>query len=152
CFDNQLPASLEIVIIHNLMASDLPSSVITKLKAWRVANALSQSQAVRAFADAGLPIKLSTLQQWERGRSSPQSVTAAALDKFLSARQRIPVPPRGPAPVIRLLKAWREANNLSQVEAVDVLCLAACPRNSVHSKIGKAGGAILAPSPRLRCR
>jgi transcriptional regulator with XRE-family HTH domain len=109
------------------MAKHPPNSVIPRLRAWRTANALSQTQAVKAFAKGGLPIKLGTLQQWERGRSSPQSVTAAALDMFLSAQNRKSVASTAPAPVIRRLKAWREANNFSQIQAVDFLCRAGLP-------------------------
>jgi NADPH:quinone reductase-like Zn-dependent oxidoreductase len=48
------------------MASKVPHPVIVKLKAWRTVHGLSQSQAVRVLVDAGLPIKIGTLQQWER--------------------------------------------------------------------------------------
>jgi DNA-binding transcriptional regulator YiaG len=114
-------------MIDRLMASNAPHPVITKLKAWRKTHALSQSQAVRALVHAGLPIKLSTLQQWERARSSPQPVTAAALEKFLSDQHETSMPPRTPAPVILRLKAWREANDLSQAEAVYALVAAGLP-------------------------
>ena len=87
--------------------------VITKLKAWRALNNLSQSHAVHALVAAGLPIKLRTLQTWEIGQSSPQPVTAAALKRFLSEQEQTSLPQRTPAPVILRLKAWREANNLS---------------------------------------
>jgi transcriptional regulator with XRE-family HTH domain len=100
---------------------------ITKLKAWRTRNNLSQSQATRALVAAGLPIKLRTLQTWEIGQSSPQPVTAAALEKFLSEQKQVSVTQRTPVPVVLRLKAWREANNLSQIQAVDVLVAAGLP-------------------------
>jgi len=105
------------------------SHVIKKLKAWRVANNFSQSQAVRALVDAGLPVKLSTLQQWEIARSSPHAVTAAALEKFLSEQKKSKVAPtlKKVAPVILRFKAWREGNNLSQAQAVAVLVGAGLP-------------------------
>lgn len=100
---------------------------ITKLKAWRTRNNLSQSQATRALVAAGLPIKLRTLQTWEIGQSSPQPVTAAALERFLSEQKQVSVTQRTPVPVVLRLKAWREANNLSQIQAVDVLVAAGLP-------------------------
>ena len=57
--------------------------VVERLKAWREANSLSQSQAVEFLIAAGLPAKLKTLQGWEIGRHSPQAITAAALERFL---------------------------------------------------------------------
>jgi transcriptional regulator with XRE-family HTH domain len=118
------------------------SPVIRKLKAWRAANNLSQSQAVRTLVRAGLPVKLSTLQQWEIARSSPHPVTAAALDKFLSEQTRPEVSSkkRTVAAVIRRLKAWREGNNLSQAQTVAVLVAAGLPariRTLQHWEIGR---------------
>ena len=118
------------------------SPVIRKLKAWRAANNLSQNQAVRALVDAGLPVKLSTLQQWEIARSSPHPVTAAAIEKFLSAQKKPEVSPveKTVAPVILRLKAWREGNNLSQAQAVAVLVAAGLParlRTLQHWEIGR---------------
>jgi DNA-binding transcriptional regulator YiaG len=108
--------------------SHLPP-VIRKLKAWRAANNLSQNQAVRALVDAGLPVKLSTLQQWEIARSSPHSVTAAALERFLSNQKKAEVSAaqKTVAPVMLRLKAWRDANGLSQAQAVHVLVAAGLP-------------------------
>jgi transcriptional regulator with XRE-family HTH domain len=101
--------------------------VIAKLKAWRALNKLSQSQAVRKLVAAGLPIKLRTLQTWEIGQSSPQPVTAAALERFLSQRHETSPPQKSPAAIILRLKAWRETNNLSQAETVDALVSAGVP-------------------------
>src|ERR1700761_558128 len=97
------------------MARDV-APVIRKLKTWRAANNLSQSQAVRALVEAGLPVKLRTLQQWEIASSSPHPVTAAALERFLDEQKRPEVSSlqKRVAPVIERLKAWRAANNLSQ--------------------------------------
>jgi DNA-binding transcriptional regulator YiaG len=105
------------------------SPVIRKLKAWRAANHLSQNQAVCALVDAGLPVKLSTLQQWEIARSSPHPVTAAALEKFLSDQKKTEVSTaqKTVAPVMLRLKAWRHANNLSQAQAVHALVAAGLP-------------------------
>ena len=111
-----------------LMASDrniLP--VITKLKAWRAGSKLSQSEAVQLLVAAGLPIKLRTLQTWEIGQSSPQPVTAAALERFLSDRHEASISRRTPAPVVLRLKSWREANGLSQAEAVRALATGGVP-------------------------
>ena len=58
-------------MIRRLMASKALHPVIVKLKAWRALHGLSQSQAVRVLVDAGLPIKIGTLQQWERERAPP---------------------------------------------------------------------------------
>ncbi len=60
--------------------------VIERLKAWREANNLSQSQTEKLLIEAGLPAKLKTLQGWEIGRHSPQAITAAAIERFLDQR------------------------------------------------------------------
>jgi transcriptional regulator with XRE-family HTH domain len=107
----------------------MTSALIRRLKNWRAVNNLSQSQAVRALAAGGLPIALRTLQQWEIGSRSPQAVTAAALERFLSEQKKsnaLPTPKKV-APVILRLKAWREGNNLSQARAVAILVGAGLP-------------------------
>jgi transcriptional regulator with XRE-family HTH domain len=105
------------------------SPLIQRLKAWRKANDLSQPEAAGLLAEAGLPIALATLQQWEIGRRSPQSVTAAALQRFLTNQEKLSATRRHKtiAPVIQRLKAWREASNLSQAQAVEVLLSAGLP-------------------------
>jgi transcriptional regulator with XRE-family HTH domain len=101
--------------------------VIAKLKAWRALSKLSQSEAVQLLVAAGLPIKLRTLQTWEIGQSSPQPVTAAALERFLSDRHEASTSRRTPAPVVLRLKSWREANGLSQAETVQALAAGGVP-------------------------
>jgi DNA-binding transcriptional regulator YiaG len=105
------------------------SPLIQKLKAWRKANNLSQSKAARLLTNAGLPVPLRTLQQWEIGQHAPHAVTGAALEKFLAAREKLSAAQRDKmiAPVIGRLKAWRQANNLSQSEAVEILLAAGLP-------------------------
>ena len=63
----------------------------------------------------------------ERARSSPQTVTAAALERFLSEQLETSVSQRSPASIILRLKSWREANDLSQAEAVRILVSAGVP-------------------------
>ncbi|SRR5258708_6418637 len=113
------------------MSSNPPrlSPLIERLKAWRTAKDLSQSKAARVLADAGLPIALRTLQQWEIGRRSPQSVTAAALERFLAEQEKSSLSRahKRITSVIERLKSWREANNLSQSQAVEVLRSAGLP-------------------------
>ena len=103
--------------------------LIQRLRAWRSAKGLSQAQAARVLANAGLPISLRTLQQWEIGRRSPQSVTAASLEQFLDEQQKSSFSrtEKSVTPVIERLKAWREGNNLSQSQAVEVLQSAGLP-------------------------
>ena len=105
------------------------SPLIEKLKAWRRARDLSQSEAARILADAGLPIALTTLRQWEIGRRSPQSVTAAALEKFLAEQEKPSAiqTNRIVAPVIQRLKRWREENNLSTAQAAAALTKSGLP-------------------------
>ena len=105
------------------------SPIIERLRAWRVAKGLSQSQAAGALADAGLPISLRTLQQWEVGRRSPQSVTAVSLERFLDEQEKsfLLRTQKSITPVIERLKLWREVNNLSQSQAVEVLQSAGLP-------------------------
>ena len=105
------------------------SPVIERLRAWRAAKGLSQSQAAEVLADAGLPISLRTLQQWEVGRRSPQPVTAASLERFLGEQEKsfLSRTQKTITPVIERLKLWREANNLSQSQAIEVLRSAGLP-------------------------
>ena len=107
----------------------MPSPLIRRLKYWRTSNDLSQVQAVKALVGEGLPIALTTLQQWEIERRSPQPVTAAALERFLAEQEKMSASRRhkSVAPVIERLKAWRETNNLSQAQAVEVMLAAGLP-------------------------
>src|SRR5258707_4734925 len=105
------------------------SPLIRRLKYWRTSNNLSQVQAVKVLVGEGLPIALTTLQQWEIGRRSPQPVTAAALERFLAEQENMSASRRHKlvAPVIERLKAWRKANNLSQAQAVEVMLATGLP-------------------------
>ncbi len=141
----------------------MTSALIRKLKDWRAMNNLSQSEAARALAAAGLPIALRTLQQWEIGTRSPHAVTAAALERFLSDPKRSEgsPPEKTVAPVILRLKAWREENKLSQAQAVDVLIAAGLPaklrtvqdwesgRRSPHAITGAALARFLDEHPKI---
>jgi DNA-binding transcriptional regulator YiaG len=117
------------------MPRDL-SPVIHQLIRWRTANNLSQSEAVRILANAGLPVKLGTLQHWEIGHRSPHPVTAGALSRFLEEHPRFRPPrsrdkgeeiPKILPPVIQQLMRWRKANRLSQAQAAHVLVDAGLP-------------------------
>jgi transcriptional regulator with XRE-family HTH domain len=105
------------------------SPLIERLKAWRISNNLSQAQAVKILVAEGLPIALSTLQQWEIGRRSPQPVAVAALERILARQEKSSLSraQKTITPVIERLKAWREVNNLSQLQAVEVLRSAGLP-------------------------
>src|SRR6516162_121309 len=111
------------------MATKAPHPIVIRLKAWRSLNDLSQSQAVRILVEAGLPVALTTLQQWEIARSSPRPLMVAALARFLAEQEKLPNTSgqRTVAPVIERLKAWREANHLSQSQTVHVLLAAGLP-------------------------
>lgn len=109
------------------MAKTPRHPVVQRIKAWRKARDLSQSQAVRALTEGGVPIKLRSLQQWEIGARSPQLVTAAAIQRFLDEEEKQPPPRRVPASIILHLKRWREENNLSRAQAVAVLTDAGLP-------------------------
>ena len=99
------------------------SLLIDRFKAWRTAQGLTQAKAAQVLADAGLPIAVRTLQQWEIGRRSPQSVTAAALEKFLDEQEKqTAIQTRtSVAPVVQRLRRWREENNLSTTQAAAAL-------------------------------
>src|SRR6516162_11558951 len=111
------------------MATKAPHPVVTRLKKWRALNNLSQSQAVRILVRAGVPVAVPTLQQWEVVRSSPRPLMVAALARFLAEQEKLSTTPgqKTVAPVVERLKAWREANNLSQSQAVEVLVAAGLP-------------------------
>ena len=111
------------------MATKPPHPVVTRLKKWRALNNLSQSQAVRILVKAGMPVALPTLQQWEIARSSPRPLMVAALARFLAEQEKLSTTSgqMTDAPVIERLKAWREANHLSQSQAVEVLVAAGLP-------------------------
>ena len=111
------------------MATKPPHPVVTRLKKWRALNNLSQAQAVRILVKAGLPIALPTLQQWEIARSSPRALMVAALARFLAEQEKLSTTSgqKAVAPVVERLKAWREANSLSQSQAVKLLNEAGLP-------------------------
>ena len=117
------------------MPKDL-SPVIQQLIRWRKNNDLSQSEAVRILEDAGLPVKLGTLQHWEIGRARPHPLSAAALAKFLEQQPYLKSSPspdnKGATPkslphVVQQLVRWRASNQLSQSEAVRILANAGLP-------------------------
>ena len=111
------------------MATKPPHPVVARLKKWRALNNLSQSQAVRILVKAGLPVALTTLQQWEIARSSPRALMAAALVRFLAEQEKLSTTSgqKAVAPVVQRLKAWRESNSLSQSQAVKLLIAAGLP-------------------------
>ena len=117
------------------------SPVIERFKAWRLSTGLSQSQAATALANAGLPVALRTLQQWEIGQHAPHSVTAAALEKFLNEQEKSSLrrTQKTIAPVIKRLTAWREVNGLSQSRAVEVLQAAGLPARVKTLQAWEAG-------------
>src|SRR5258708_19854836 len=99
------------------------SPLIERLKAWRTAKDLSQSKAARVLADAGLPVALRTLQQWEIGQHSPHTVTAAALERFLVEQEKLLASQRHKtdAPVIERPRSCRSPNHLSHAQPLPVL-------------------------------
>jgi hypothetical protein len=49
-----------------------PLPLISSLKRWREKNGFSQSDAVKVLNNAGIPVTLDSLQNWESGRRSPR--------------------------------------------------------------------------------
>jgi DNA-binding transcriptional regulator YiaG len=84
------PEALSFAII-DVMSNEL-SPLIQRLKKWRTANDLSQSQAVAAFQAEGLPVTLDTLQNWEIGRYTPSRFAAVALSEFLDRHSKVAKP------------------------------------------------------------
>src|ERR1700759_1197386 len=110
------------------MATKPPHPVVARLKKWRALNNFSQAQAVRILVKSGLPVALPTLHQWEIARSSPRALMVAALARFLAGQEKVSTSgQKAVAPVVERLKAWREANNLSQSQAVKLLIAAGLP-------------------------
>jgi DNA-binding transcriptional regulator YiaG len=56
---------------------------VKKLTAWRKLNRLSQRKAVAVLAQYYFHATFPSLRSWEEGRRSPNSHTAAILEKFL---------------------------------------------------------------------
>ena len=71
-----------------VFAADLRKSkihpTVKKLTAWRKLNRLSQRKAVAVLAQYYFHATFPSLRSWEEGRRSPNSHTAAILEKFLS--------------------------------------------------------------------
>lgn len=111
------------------MADKLPHPVVRKLKAWRGARGFSQSQAAHALVQAGVPVAVTTLQQWEIARSFPRPLMVTALERFLADQEKVSPSSmkRSIAPVIERLKGWRERNKISQAQAVKLLQSAGLP-------------------------
>jgi DNA-binding transcriptional regulator YiaG len=57
---------------------------VKKLTAWRKLNRLSQRKAVAVLAQYYFHATFASLRSWEEGRRSPNSHTAAILEKLLS--------------------------------------------------------------------
>ena len=68
-------------------AADLRKSkihpTVKKLTAWRKLNRLSQRKAVAFIAQYYFHATFPSLRSWEEGRRSPNSHTAAILERFL---------------------------------------------------------------------
>jgi len=60
-----------------------PLPLISDLKQWREQNGFSQSDAVKALNNHGIPVTLDSLQNWESGRRNPHAAVALALADFL---------------------------------------------------------------------
>jgi DNA-binding transcriptional regulator YiaG len=75
------------VKIGKVFAADLRKSkihpTVKKLTAWRKLNRLSQRKAVAVLAEYYFHATFPSLRSWEEGRRSPNSHTAAILEKFL---------------------------------------------------------------------
>jgi DNA-binding transcriptional regulator YiaG len=75
------------VKIGKVFAADLRKSkihpTVKKLTAWRKLNQLSQRKAVAVLAQYYFHATFPSLRSWEEGRRSPNSHTAAILEKFL---------------------------------------------------------------------
>jgi DNA-binding transcriptional regulator YiaG len=75
------------VKIGKVFAADLRKSkihpTVKKLTAWRKLNRLSQRKAVAVLAQYYFHATFPALRSWEEGRRSPNSHTAAILEKFL---------------------------------------------------------------------
>ena len=67
-----------------------PLPLIISLKRWREQNAFSQSDAVKVLNNAGIPVTLDSLQNWESGRRNPRAELALALADFLRRPNRVP--------------------------------------------------------------
>jgi transcriptional regulator with XRE-family HTH domain len=60
-----------------------PLPLISDLKHWREQKGFSQSDAVTALNNHGIPVTLDSLQNWESGRRNPHAAVALALADFL---------------------------------------------------------------------
>jgi DNA-binding transcriptional regulator YiaG len=86
---------------------------------------IKREQPVEPFEQ----ITLVRFRQWELARSFPRPLMVTALERFLADQEKVPPSSmkRSIAPVIERLKAWRERNNISQAQAVNLLQLAGLP-------------------------
>jgi transcriptional regulator with XRE-family HTH domain len=67
-----------------------PLPLIISLKRWREQNDFSQSDAVKVLNNAGIPVTLDSLQNWESGRRIPRADIALALADFLRQDPTVP--------------------------------------------------------------
>jgi DNA-binding transcriptional regulator YiaG len=85
-----------------VFAADLRKSqihpTVKKLTAWRKLNRLSQRKAVTVLAQYYFHATFASLRSWEEGRRSPNSHTAAILEKFLSDHPTVERPKNEPVP------------------------------------------------------
>ena len=71
-----------------------PENVVSFVSLGCLSNKLSQAEAAKLFQEAGLPISLRTLQNWEIGHRTPTALAAYALVEFLEKNPRVQKPVR----------------------------------------------------------
>src|SRR5580692_10104754 len=93
-----------------VFAADLRKSkihpTVKKLTAWRKLNRLSQRKAVAVLAQYYFHLTFPSLRSWEEGRRSPNSHTAAILEKFLLDRPTVERPKDEPTPQAQSSHQW----------------------------------------------
>jgi hypothetical protein len=83
----------DVLTIGGVPRQNLPP-IVKRLKAWRERNGLSQRATSEVMHKAGVPIKLSTIQNWESGRNTPGELSSTVLRTFLDAHPVIEDPPK----------------------------------------------------------
>jgi transcriptional regulator with XRE-family HTH domain len=87
------------------------AEIVKRLRGWRVRNGYSQRVATEALGRHGLPVSITTLQQWESGRRRPGKLAGGLLEKFLVRWEGKP---------IKGVRIYRKKSRLSAGDVAEI--------------------------------
>jgi transcriptional regulator with XRE-family HTH domain len=68
------------------------ATLVHRIKAWRIANKLSQRLAAELISSGGVEVDWTTLAQWEEGRRKPSKMAGQVVERYIVAHPRVVAP------------------------------------------------------------